>query len=862
MAPEQAQVGSSTVGPASDVYALGAILYECLTGRPPFLAASVVDVLHQLRTQEPVPPKRLQAGVPHDLETICLKCLQKEPNTRYASAAQLADDLRRFLAGEPIAARRAGVLERAAKWARRRPAAALLWLATAVAVLGVWTAGVFFGLYQEKQNRLLRQQTQQRRKASDLFSRGKDAEAAGRLALAANDEGEADKHFRDADHALAHALAVLANAEDGELAGQIIERRDQLARDRKELERRGQTRTRVARLRVDCNEVLFHAISPTGRDHAGNLAQVRKLAPAALTRFFGMGKGKDDLPVIPPSPFPLSHSREVAEACYEVLLAWAESEAETGLLPGCSVARKRHFASRALRLLDVADRLAKVQRVSTPRAYHLLRARYLAQTGNDTEASQESARAAPMRPRTALDHFLAACEHYRAGQFRQADRECSLALHEQSEHFWAQYLQALCQVKIRRWEAAKASLTACLRLRPDFLWARLLRGTVHAELEEFAAAQADFAWALEQASDPLARYVALTNRSVLWARQKRWADAAADLREAIWLKPADHEAYVNAAEVSRQQGDRRTALAAMDRAIACHPDDSTLYHTRARDLLALNDPAAQRDLEQAIALMLGSKIDAERLASAYVELGVLKHCAGKLRAALLAFDAALLVQPNHPLAYRQRADTLLKMNRYREAGAALDRYLAGGAADGRAWLVRGLIHSHLRQHSQAVEAYNRALTIEPKNTEALIRRGWAYLQLEAPRVALVDFEKALKLRKADPLALCGRGYARILLGQVADAVADAQTVLKSTAEPEQFLLVAVVFARAALLTEARRGRPDLRYEEQAVNLLCRVLRTVPRKERSTFWRTRIQPEPALAAMQKHAEVKRLLAEVR
>src|SRR5581483_8472420 len=134
MAPEQA-AGRKDITPRTDVYALGAILYECLTGRPPFRAPKPLDTVLLTLKEEPVPPRRLARKVPRDLETICLTCLQKDPARRYATAQALAEDLERVLAGEPIRARRAAAWERAWKWLRRRPAvpAAALGL---LAVLG------------------------------------------------------------------------------------------------------------------------------------------------------------------------------------------------------------------------------------------------------------------------------------------------------------------------------------------------------------------------------------------------------------------------------------------------------------------------------------------------------------------------------------------------------------------------------------------------------------------------------------------------------------------------------------------------------------------------------------------------------
>jgi serine/threonine-protein kinase len=140
MAPEQVIGKSGTIGPAADIYALGAVLYEMLTGRPPFRGETAAETERQVLHDEPVSPSRLNPQVPRDLETICLKCLSKEPGRRYATAAALADDLERFQRGEAISARCPGSFERVGKWIGRRPMGAAL-IGSSVLFTTVMVAG-------------------------------------------------------------------------------------------------------------------------------------------------------------------------------------------------------------------------------------------------------------------------------------------------------------------------------------------------------------------------------------------------------------------------------------------------------------------------------------------------------------------------------------------------------------------------------------------------------------------------------------------------------------------------------------------------------------------------------------------------
>jgi len=183
MSPEQARGATAQIGPPCDIYSLGAILYELLTGRPPFLGQDTMETLVLVLHEDPLPPRRLTPRVPRDLETIALKCLDKSPRARYASAAELAEDLERFLAGRPVLARPAGIVEQTIKWARRRPAWAALIAVTMVSAATL----VSYGAWKNRQlSAALSAEQSQRLRAEGNFRKALDV-ADRRLTRAGQD---------------------------------------------------------------------------------------------------------------------------------------------------------------------------------------------------------------------------------------------------------------------------------------------------------------------------------------------------------------------------------------------------------------------------------------------------------------------------------------------------------------------------------------------------------------------------------------------------------------------------------------------------------------------------------------------------
>jgi tetratricopeptide (TPR) repeat protein len=581
--------------------------------------------------------------VPRDLETICLKCLQKEPRQRYASASDLADDLHRFLAGKPVRARPVSWLGRAVKWAKRRPSSAAL-LATTGLLLCVLVLLV------------LRQADESRRR----LVLGHDCREAMTHASHQLQSNDFDT-VKSAVETLAQIEGRIGDADaraDRELARVRAEVKDLTAEGWRHLKRLRRAERALAKagelLRLH-HEAFFHLHKDVvpGAD-AASPATSAALARQALA-------GAPDLEGLDE---PLRSKVELARQELFFLLAEA-----TARLPGETHLRQ------ALAILDqAASSGARVQGV------HRRRARYLDLLGDSVGAAQERRKAGTMRVAGPLDWFLLGMERWQAGQLPGALECFDRARNEQPDLFWAQFFLALGQQRLNNRVEARAALDACISLRQDFVWLYLLRGHLHEREGRHIDAEEDFVRAERLQPDTAARYVIHVNRGMLALAQKNMARAVAELQRAALLLPNRYHAFANLAEVHWVRGQRERALAALDHAVRLQPDLAVLYRTRAarqrqRGKLA----AALRDLEQAMRLEPPGQ--SAGLAADHRERARILYEQARYLEALAACEQALRLGPNDRAGLRLHAEVLLELGRHGEAVAAFNRYLEKGKAD-------------------------------------------------------------------------------------------------------------------------------------------------------------------------------------
>jgi tetratricopeptide (TPR) repeat protein len=710
MAPEQAEGKSKQLGPACDVYALGALLYDCLTGRPPFRAATSLDTLLQVVGQEPVPPSQLNAKVPRDLETICLKCLHKEPGKRYDTALELAKDLRRFQQGEPIVARPVGSVERAVKWVRRRPGAAALYAALLVGLMVVLAATLWYQAQQATATAEAAQRTattaegirlrldqagQTRAQLHDaLRRRGGVQELLNQPA-----RWQAQIHVARDQWQLAHDLAARAErAVDPALATALQELEKDLQRDEADYS----LALRLEKIRLD------KAIWIEGKFSGDQARREYPLAFKDAGLSFEAGRAQATAASIQESV--------IKEQLLAALDDWALLTFNDKHLDWCS------RLLQVARLADPDDWLDKVRDLAVWQQS--------AAVARLAEAAQADpnlfGRLSPTLKKTVGDLLPPESREtwYRLAQTMDA------------ADFWINFELAYALSQNQKFVEAAGFYRVSLAIRPNTVAAYNNLGYALYKDHDWPAALAANKKALEL--DPQFA-LGWNNLGSTLGQMKDLPGALAAYKKAVALDPKHTLAWTNLGAELHKRKDLPAAIDAYKKALASDPNNASGWCNLGN---ALHD---QKDLPAAIDAYKRAVASDPKYAAAWNYLGNALGKMDDVAGAVAAFKKAVALDPKDAGAWTNLGNAL---HDQRDLPAAIDaqkKALAINPQLAKAWYRLGIALNDRKDYSAAIDAYKKALAINPKDARFWNNLGLALQNQKNGPAAIETFQKAVAL---------------------------------------------------------------------------------------------------------------------
>ena len=821
MAPEQAWGDNALVGPASDTYALGVILYEMLTGRPPFKAADKWHTIEMVRTAEPVPPRRLSPDTPRDLELICLKCLAKAPAQRFGSAQELADELRRFQEGRPIKTRPTPIWELMWKWTKRQPLAASL---IAVALIAL----IAFGLFLDQRARTAQ---------GELASIARSTKARARFHKLHGMADAAKLTDLLAARGFLHGASEILEAEPdlddlkplySKLQSEINDLQKEADHKFEEAKKHQAAEANYKEFVRHREDAQFYGTVSENVDQKRYLAEARKAVQAALA-IYGIN---DDTAESPSFPEHLAKDRQVqcTVACYELLLIGANVEARLG--------QKERSARLTTRAGSLREQLP---------------------------------------PQEALDHFHAGLALREQGKVKEASDRLVAALWEQPDHFWAKYFLSICDLQLLRPDRARNNLTECIRARPDFMILYVYRGFANGLLDEFDDAERDFSQTLKKlaAADASQKYGALMMQQARYGIHIN--QAALCLRQVDLAKGPGQDAFRRERLVAAEAYLAKASEVQSDH-FASHRYLSLVYQRQKRldealeqADLAIEKAASERPAVRAQLFGQRARLKRERneldgalddLAKAnklfpsvedYIEQGRILFVQKNFEEALTAYNNALRLRSTEADVYRLKADALRTLDREAEAVQALDKYKAnGGKMSAEILRARGVMRGKLKLYQLALADLTQALELQPEPA-TYTARAWVLLATGAGQFAWDDFEEAIQLAPKAGEAYTGRALLHARQGRPKQAIADVETALYHGPKTHRlFWNASHVYAQlAAQLAADPAAQTPLgrlartQHQNKSVEMLEKAVEDLSAAQQIAFWNTYVAADKML-----------------
>ncbi len=735
MSPEQALGRTDLVGPPTDQFSLGVLLYQALVGKRPFDAPALRDQLNRVIEMDPIPPTALNAGVHRDLEAICLKALEKDPARRYATMHEFAADLARFLDGEPIVARPVSPLRRLARrLARNRPAAIAAVVAVLVAVVAI-ALGVAGGV---RRSRVI---------AADLSAAGRAEESAARA------DGEAAKrHYADARDAFARVLGVDAENLDA-LRG--IDRVK--ARIQDVDQRLADARREALQLLEAGRPVLDLAARALYDEHAsyadlqarvgvaqGLLQQAIDKEPSLALGHHLMGRAWDVLgwddraeacwktaisldPEFYPSRLARARLRLMqAFALKQVATATKSQEAEArtrGLLEEAEA--DLHEAGKARNRTPLREEELVLEECHVMQAYVTNdRARFV-------EACERGLAAFAGMEGSETFLFLSALE---IGEARKEGELYDKAIGMRPKFPLALYARGYWHLERGDRAAAVRDFEMAIEVKPRFVEALIALGDVRARVGELSGAVEEFSRAIE--ADPLFAMSWANRGSARFGLGER-EGGLSDVEEAVRLAPRDAGYRILLAKMLGMSRNPERAASTLDAVLAEDPRNVEALMVRASIREGQgNGDGALSDLDAALA-------SDPRRPDTLEMRGMLLAARGRNAEAKTDFDAALAIDPTRLTALTARALILRALGD--EAGAIedLDAAVAVDARDARLRAIRADVRVHLGDSKGAIEDAEAILALQPGDAAGLYYRGLGRGALEDLRGAIEDLEASL-----------------------------------------------------------------------------------------------------------------------